>query len=359
MLLKDVFQGTIKYMQILDENGSVDKSLFPEGLTDDKIVEMYKQMFLARAVDAKALSLQRQGRLSTYAPLVGQEAEQIGSAMAMRSNDILVPNFRQHGALLVRGLQLDKFFVYWKGYEDGAVAMKAINSLPVIVPVGTQMPHAAGVAFAQKYKGNDAAVLAYVGDGGTSEGEFYEALNLAGVMKLPLVTVIENNQWAISMPREKQSAATTLAQKAFAAGIAGVQVDGNDVLAVYRATSEAIANAKNGPTLIEAVTYRMSMHTTSDDPTKYRSDSEVEEWKSRDPIARVRRYIDMKALWDESKENEMIEEHSKLIDAAVEKAEQFRPDPKAMFETIYSSMPDVLKEEEDDAIGNGFWLGSI
>ncbi len=358
-LLKDMFQGTIKYMQILDESGSVDKSLFPEELSDDKIVDMYKRMSFARAVDAKALSLQRQGRLATYAPLLGQEAEQIGSAMALRANDIIVPNFRQHGVLLVRGFPLDSFFVFWKGYEDGAAALKGINSLPITVPVGTQMPHAAGVAFAQKYKGSDAAVVAYIGDGGTSEGEFYEALNFAGVMKLPLVTIIENNQWAISVPREKQSAAATLAQKAFAAGISGLQVDGNDVIAVYKATMEALANAKNGPTLIEAVTYRMSMHTTSDDPAKYRGDAEVAEWKARDPIARVRRYIEQKGAWDESKESIMIEGQSKQIDDAVERAEQFKPDPRSMFETVYSFVPGILKEEEDDSVANVFWKGAI
>ncbi|MDE1868810.1 MAG: pyruvate dehydrogenase (acetyl-transferring) E1 component subunit alpha [Candidatus Micrarchaeota archaeon] len=327
----------------------------PGDITDDMLVQMYKYMSFARELDAKTLSLQRQGRAVTYAPLIGEEATQIGSALAMRKGDLFVPNFRQHGVYLVRGMPLDIIFLYWRGYEEGGAIPKEVGGFPYIVPVSTQLPHAAGVAFAQKYEGKDVAVVAYVGDGGTSEGNFYEALNFAGVFKIPLVTIIENNQWAISVPREKQSAAPTLAQKGIAAGINVIQVDGNDVIAVYKATRDAIENAKNGPTLIECVTYRLSMHTTADDPTKYRPEAEVEIWKKRDPIDRLRIYLKGKKLWNDDLEAKMQAENRKTIDDAVEKAEQFKPNPSGMFTNMYSFMPETLKEELDDAERNNFY----
>jgi pyruvate dehydrogenase E1 component alpha subunit len=354
-MLKRVFEGSIDYLQVMNEQGSIDQANFPQGLTDQKITEMYKYMLLARAVDAKMLSLQRQGRAATYAPLIGEEATQIGSAFAFRNQDVFVPNFRQHGVFLVRKFPLENFFIYWKGYEDGGKIPENFNGTAVAVPVATQLPHAAGIAFALKHTNKDAAVIAYVGDGGTSEGDFYEALNFAGVWKAPLVVIIENNQWAISVPRGRQTAAQTLAQKAIAAGIRGVQVDGNDVVAVYKATSEAIANARSGPMVIECITYRMSMHTTADDPTKYRSDEEVQEWQKRDPIARVKAYLTKKGFWSEELEKQTMDEQLKMIDEAVEKAEEFKPDPRGMFENVYSFMPETLKEELDAATAANFW----
>lgn len=317
---------------------------------------MYKYMSFTRALDAKTLSLQRQGRSYTYAPLIGQEAGQIGTAMAMRKDDLFVPNFRQHGVFVVRGMPLDLYFLYWKGFEEGTAVPKEVKSLPYVVPVGTQIPHATGMALAQKYKKRDVAVVAFVGDGGTSEGDFYEGLNFAGVMGVPLVVIIENNQWAISVPRRMQTAAETLAQKAIAAGIKNaMQVDGNDVIGVYKVVKDAIANAKNGPTVIECLTYRMSMHTTADDPTKYRPDAEVEEWKRRDPIDRVRKYLMKKNLWNDSMEKQMADAQMKTIDDAVAKAEQYKPDPKRMFENVYSFMPEILQEEYDEGASNNFW----
>ncbi len=246
-------------------------------------------------------------------------------------------------------------FIYWEGYEEGLAIPKNVNAFPYIVPVASQLPHAAGLAFSQKYKKTGFATLAYVGDGGTSEGNFYETLNFAGVFKLPLVTIIENNQWAISVPRSQQSAAQTLAQKGIAAGIDVVQVDGNDVIAVYKAVKDALAIAKDAPTLIECVTYSMSMHTTADDPTKYRSDDEVAEWKTKDPISRLKKYLVRKNLWTDDLEDAMQEEQKKTIDDAVVKAEAFKPDPKSIFEHVYSYMPDVLKEELDDAVASNFY----
>lgn len=354
-MLKKVFEGSIEYSQIMDESGNIDGALFPKDLGDSNIIEMYKKMSFARALDAKALSLQRQGRAVTYAPLVGEEATQIGTALAMGKGDMFVPNFRQHGVFLARGMPLERIFLYWRGFEEGNVAPPGVNGFPVIVPVSSQLPHAAGIAFTQKYKKTGAAVIAYVGDGGTSEGDFYEALNFAGVFALPLVVVIENNQWAISLPRKSQSAASTLAQKGFAAGVRSLQVDGNDVVAVWKATREAIANAHAGPTLIECITYRMSMHTTADDPTKYRPESEVEPWKQRDPISRVRKYLESKKLWGDEQESKMMAEQKALIDEGVKKAEAFVPDPREMFKHMYSFMPETLKEELDDAVAANFY----
>ncbi|MEM3227617.1 MAG: pyruvate dehydrogenase (acetyl-transferring) E1 component subunit alpha [Candidatus Micrarchaeaceae archaeon] len=359
-MLKKVFEGEIENLQILDENGNIDASLLPSSITDELAIQMYKYMSFARALDAKTLSLQRQGRAVTYAPLVGEEATQIGSALAMRKNDLFVPNFRQHGVYLVRGLPLELYFIYWRGFEEGGAIPEGVNGFPVIVPVGSQVPHAVGIAFAQKYKKTGNAVVTYVGDGGTSEGDFYEAINFAGVFKVPLVVLIENNQWAISVPREKQSAAGTLAQKAFAAGIKGLQVDGNDVFAVYKAVSDAIAGvaAGDGPALIECVTYRMSMHTTADDPAKYRKDEEVEAWKKKDPIARLRKYLAAKGLWDDAKEQEMEAQQSTEINDAVKKAEEFKADPTSMFKHVYSFIPEVLDDELQESIANNFWQES-
>lgn len=354
-MISKAYEGSVDYFQVMDENGNVDRSLFPKDVDDAKIVDMYKYMLFTRALDAKILSLQRQGRAATYAPSLGEEAVHIGVAFGMRKQDFFVPNFRQHGVYLARGFPLDRFVLYWKGFEEGDAVPKGFNGLSVSVPVGSQVPHAAGIAYAFKYKKKDAIALAFVGDGGTSEGDFYEALNFAGVFKLPLIGLIENNQWAISVPRSMQTAAKTLAQKGIAAGISCVQVDGNDMLAVYKAVQDAIAGSKNGPTLIEAVTYRMSMHTTSDDPTKYRSDAEVEAWKKKDPIARVRAYLTKKGLWNDSLEQQAGEEQLKQIDEAVAKAEAFKADPKSMFENVYSFMPEVLKQEEDAAEAANFW----
>ncbi len=273
----------------------------------------------------------------------------------MRDGDYFVPNFRQHAVFAARGMPLDLILIYWRGYEEGLAIPEGVKALPYIVPVASQLPHAAGIAFSQRYNKTDNATITYVGDGGTSQGDFYETLNFAGVFKLPLVTIIENNQWAISVPRSRQSAAQTLAQKGFAAGMDVVQVDGNDVIAVYKAVKDALEISKEAPTLIECVTYRMSMHTTADDPTKYRSDDEVAEWRMKDPISRLKKYLVKKGLWNDGLEETMQEDQKKTIDEALEKAEAFKPDPKSIFEHVYSYMPDVLKEELDAAVESNFY----
>ena len=244
------------------------------------------------------LSLQRQGRAVTYAPLLGEEATQIGSAAAMRKDDLFVPNFRQHGVFIARGMPLDTAIHLLEGLRGGQLHTQGGRAASRSACLSArQMLHAAGIAFAQKYNKTGAAVIVYVGDGGTSEGDFYEALNFAGVFKVPLIT--DNREQPvghISAEKHADALRETLAQKGIAAGIKCVQVDGNDVMAVFKAVSEAIDYSNNGPTLIECVTYRMSMHTTADDPTKYRSDDEVAAWKAKDPIERVRKYLISKSL---------------------------------------------------------------
>jgi pyruvate dehydrogenase E1 component alpha subunit len=349
------FEGDIDYLQVLDENGKLDTSLLPKEVDDNMIIDMYKRMLYVRAVDAKILSLQRQGRAVTYAPLLGEEATQIGTALAMGGNDIFVPAFRQHAVYLTRGLPLETLLIYWRGYEEGNAIPKDVKGMANVVPVATQMPHASGIAYAQRYLKTGAAVVAYVGDGGTSEGDFYEALNFAGVWSAPLVVIIENNQWAISMPRKKQTVAQTLAQKAIAAGIPGMQVDGNDVIGVYKATKDALANTKDGPTVIECITYRMGIHTTADDPTKYRDQEEVDFWAKRDPLLRVRNYLTAHGLWSDDIQSQAEAANMKTIDEAVNKAEAFKPDPKLIFTSVYSYMPDILQQEMDAAVAANFW----
>ncbi|MCL5106062.1 MAG: pyruvate dehydrogenase (acetyl-transferring) E1 component subunit alpha [Candidatus Marsarchaeota archaeon] len=356
-MIKKAFEGSVDYIQVLDEQGSVDLELIPKEITDEKIVEMYKQMLFARMVDAKAVNLQRQGRIATYAPLYGEEAVQIGSAMAMSDKDFFVPNFRQHAVFFNKGLPLETFFIYAKGYEEGMIVPKEIKAFPWIVPVSTQIPHAVGIAFAQKYKATGSAVVTYVGDGGTSEGNFYEGLNFAGVFKIPLVVIIENNQWAISVPRSYQSAAQTLAQKGIAAGIKCIQVDGNDVIGVYKAVKDALESARgNVPVIVEAVTYRLGMHTTSDDPSKYREKAEEDAWKAKEPFIRLNKYLRARDAWDDAKQAQAEQEFSAIIDQAIAKAEAFKPDPKSMFEHVYSFMPDVLEQQEAELESNNFFV---
>ncbi|ASI13864.1 2-oxoacid dehydrogenase multienzyme complex, 2-oxoacid decarboxylase (E1) component subunit alpha [Candidatus Mancarchaeum acidiphilum] len=354
---KTVFNGSVKYIQVMDENGNIDKDLYPKDLTDKDLVELYKYMNLGREMSDKLVALQRAGLMPTIVPIYGEEATQAGSAYALTKDDWIIPTFRQHLSLIIKGVSIYSIFLYFKGYEEGFQLGAVNNSGPEIAPVGAGIPHAAGVAFSLKYKKKPNVVLTYVGDGGTSEGDFYEGMNFAGVNKVPLVTIIEDNEWAISVPRSQQTAAETLAQKAFAVGMDTIQVDGNDVLAVYKATKDAIDSIKKGgrPYIIEALTYRMGMHTTADDPTKYRPESEVDPWKPKDPITRMKKYLVSKKLWNDDMEAKMKEEHNKLLDDAMDKIKEFKPDPKSIFETALSFMPDSLKEEEDEAVKNNFW----
>lgn len=337
-----------KMFQILDENGNVvNGSLMPK-LSDDEIKKMYYYMVLARKWDEIAWDLQREGRLLTFAPLTGQEASQVGSAYAMEKSDWLFPMYRSNAAIILRGMPMEMLFQYWTGDERGLKIPDDLNIFTLAIPVGTHIPHAVGFAWGMKLQKKKVAVLTYFGDGATSKGDFHEGLNFAGVFKVPLVAICENNQYAISVPRSRQTASETIAQKAVAYGFGGIQIDGNDLFAVYKVTKDALekARAGGGPTLIECVTYRMAPHTTSDDPTKYRTPEEVEYWKKRDPIDRLRKFMMKKGIWNDSDEKILLEAIGKKVNDAVKKAESMpEPKPEDMFDYVYERMPEQLRQQ--------------
>ena len=343
-----ILEMSVDWLQILDPEGNVDEDLEP-ALDKETLEKFYRNMVLMRLFDDKALKLQRQGRMLTYGSCLGHEACQIGSVFAMRPEDWFFPYFRQHGAQIARGIPMKFIYMYWMGTEDANMGLAPPN-FTVAIPVSTQILHAVGVAWAAKIKKQDIAAAVYFGDGATSEGDFHEGMNFAGVFKTPVVFLCENNQYAISLPREKQTASKTLAQKALAYGFDGIQVDGNDVLAVYSATKEALDKARSGggPTFIEYFTYRLGAHTTSDDPTKYRENAEVEEWKKKDPVKRFRIYLEKKGIWSQGYEDNLIKECSDLIEKAVEEAEAYTPVVENMFRYVYEEMPPNLKEQMDE-----------
>jgi len=336
-----------KMFQILKPDGTLQPGLKPP-IDDKETLTLYQKMVFVRLADQRGLLLQRQGRFGTYAPLWGQEACQIGSAYVLQKGDWVFPAFRELGATLMMGIALKDFMLYWMGNEMGSRAPEGINLLPVSIPVGTHIPQAVGTAWAAKIRGDKIVALAYFGDGATSKGDFHEAMNFAGVFKTPTIFFCQNNQFAISVPRSRQTASATIAQKAIAYGFDGIQIDGNDLFAVITATREAVDRARSGggPTLIEGVTFRFGPHTTADDPTKYRTDEEIERWKPLDPMIRLRSYLKAKALWSEEVETRMTEDAQKEIDQAVKDAEAVpAPELKEIFEYVFAEMTPPLKEQ--------------
>ena len=339
-----------KMLRILHPDGRCDEKLKPD-LSDETIQNLYREMVFIRQADQRALSLQRQGRFGTYAPCQGQEAAQVGSAYALGEDDWIFPSFREMGACYMKGLPLKDIFVYWMGDERGQKVPEGVNVFPISIPVGSHPLHAVGVAWAAQLQGEKICTLAYFGDGATSEGDFHEAMNFAGVLGAPAIFFCQNNQYAISVPRKIQTAAKTLGQKAMAYGFNGIQVDGNDLFAVYAATREAREKAVSGggPTMIEAVTYRFGPHTTADDPTKYRSDKELEEWKPLDPLLRLQRYLQGKGLWGEDWEAGVKEEAEKSINEALQEAEGVpEPKPEEFFQYAFAEMTPNLREQMED-----------
>lgn len=330
-------------LSILDSDGLLDAELEPKIAPDD-LKRLYRAMVLGRRLDERMLKLQRQGRIGTFAPIKGQEASQIGTVFSLESRDWMVPSFREMAAMLWRGWPIERILAFYAGRLEGGRPGPEQRDLPVTIPVATQLPHAVGIAYGIQYRGEDSVVMVYFGDGATSEGDFHEAANFAGVWHGPVVFVCQNNQWAISVPLKKQTNSRTIAQKATAYGFPGIQVDGNDVLAVYAASREAVdrARAGNGPTLIECVTYRLGMHTTADDPTKYRSEEEVKAWEQKDPLTRFRVYLEKKKLFDPSVDEQVDEE----IARGVERFEAMPPaDPLEMFDHAYAELPPHVAAE--------------
>jgi pyruvate dehydrogenase E1 component alpha subunit len=346
----------VDYLSILDEHGNVEKDVEPD-LPDELLLTLHRAMLLSRRFDERMLILQRQGRIGTFGPIKGQEASQIGAIVVLEPEDWLVPAFREMGAELYRGKPMENVLLNYAGYNEGAHIPGTINNLPIAIPVASQTLHAVGIAYGIKYRRQNQIVMTFFGDGATSEGDFHEALNFAGVFQTPLVFVCQNNQWAISIPRSKQTRSETLAQKALAYGVPCIQVDGNDILAVYMAAQEAAQRARSGegPTMIENVTYRMSVHTTADDPTRYRTDEQVEEWAKRDPITRFQKYLIAKGLLSEAQIDSLEEEIKTEIKKAEERFDaqvQKLGDPLDMFDHAYAELPPTLVEQKEELTRN-------
>ncbi len=350
MVKKVVGKFEIEHLQVMDENGKVDKSLMPK-LSGKQIKEMYELMIVLRTFDDKAFLLQRQGRIGTYIQFKGQEASQLGPAYALEDKDWMFPMYRSSAALIARKHQMHRILQYFSGDVRGLRSDENVNNFPICIAVGTQTPHAAGCAWASKMKNEKTVSLVYTGEGGTSRGDFHDALNFAGVFKVPCIIVVENNQYAISLPRTRQTASETIAQKAIAYGIKGLQVDGNDIFAVYKAAKEAVDNARagNGPTLIENVTYRLTDHSTSDDAKKYRSDNEVQEWLKKDPLLRLEKYMMANRLLDNKYREEVAAKAKEKVEKEVEIYENLpAPELKDVFENTYKELTPDLKEQLDN-----------
>jgi pyruvate dehydrogenase E1 component alpha subunit len=340
---------TIPYYQYLNEDSLL--ADMPPALAKDNamLALLYQRLLLVRTMDAKAVALQRTGKLGTYPSTRGQEAVFVGVGSALDKDDIFIPYYRDMGAMIQRGVMLSEILQYWGGDERGNCFSHS-HDFPYSVPVGSQPLHAVGVAYAMKYRRQKQAVLVMCGDGATSQGDFYEALNVAGAWDLPVVFVVCNNQWAISVPRQAQTKANTLAQKAIAAGIAGEQIDGNDIIAVYDRTQMALAQAreKHEPSLLEMICYRQHDHTTADDASRYEPKQNREaEWK-KEPVMRLRRYLEKIGAWDEAKEADLLKNCTEQVESAVKTYLSVPPQsPVAMFDYLYETLPHAYWSQRD------------
>lgn len=340
----------LEHLSILDDAGNVDEKLVPD-LDDQAMLEIYRAMVATRQLDIRMLRMQRQGQMGTFAPGRGQEATQIGSIYPLRKNDWYWPSYRSFGAQMWRGWTVEGLMLLWDGYFAGFEIPEGVNELPFSIIVGGHIPPATGVAMGCKYLGTDEVVLTNFGDGASSEGDFNESLNFAGVYKSPIIYLCENNQWAISTPFEKQTASKTIAHRALGFGVPGMQVDGNDVLAVLVAHQEAVARARagDGPSVIEALTYRMDVHTTADDPTVYRKDDEVERWEQKDPIIRYEKFLRDRTLLDDAKIEAIENEEREKVDAGRAKFDELKSkNYREVFDYMYETLPPELIEQRDE-----------
>jgi len=338
----------IPYIQLLNIQGELCGPL--PSFAEDKsiLLDLYRIMVRTRLFDKKAIALQRTGKMGTYAPINGQEAISTAIGHAMRKDDVFIPYYRDYAAQFQRGVKMSEILAYWGGDERGSQFACGSEDLPISVPIASQCLHAAGVAFAFKYRKQNRVAVVCLGDGGTSEGDFYEAMNVSGVWNLPIVFVVNNNQWAISVNLDQQTATKTIAQKAIAAGFKGVQVDGNDIMATRQVIGEAIEKARRGegPTLIEALTYRLCDHTTADDATRYQPPKEVETATKAEPIKRLKHYLEQKQLWDEAQEQELLNDSAKKIQEAVDEYINKPAQPiTSIFDYHFATLPDYLIEQ--------------
>lgn len=343
----------ITYNQFINEKGEATQAL-PEWTKDhDLLRRLYSTMVLTRTFDTKAINLQRTGKMGTYPSTLGQEAISVGYGAPMESDDVLAPYYRDYGAQFWHGVELAEIYRYWGGDERGSNFANRPDDFPISVPIASQVLYAAGAAKAFQYRDEKRVVVTSVGDGATSEGDFYEALNVAGVWKLPMVFVIINNQWAISVPLSIQTSCETLAQKGIAANVPGEQVDGNDIIAVYESTRKALARARQGEgaSVIEMISYRLCDHTTADDASRYRSQEELDQAWQREPIARMKTFLEGQGIWDESQEQALLADCKQQVNQAVEDyVNTPKQGPEAMFDFMYANLPESLKEQRQLAI---------
>jgi 2-oxoisovalerate dehydrogenase E1 component alpha subunit len=350
---KTVASFEIQYTQYLDPTGKPTGKLPKFAEDKAKVLDLYRLMSFVRVFDTKAIALQRTGQLGTYASCLGHEATHVGIGKAMLHEDAFFPMYREYGAQFARGVKPHEVLLFWGGDERGNNFSGPKHDFAWCVPIATQYHHAAGAAFAFKYRKEKRATVTVIGDGGTSQGDFYEAMNCAGAWQLPAVFVTCNNKWAISVPLSAQTACETLAQKGLGAGIRSEQVDGNDILAVYGVMSEALERARNGegPTFIEALTYRLSDHTTADDARRYRPQAELDEAKDKEPLLRIRNYIMDKKWWTQQDEDALLAECAKTVDdeVAIYKAAG-KPPVESMFDHMFANLPEKLVAQRAEAL---------
>ena len=342
-------------MTVVDETGKLVSKHYLSEVKEEQVKMFYYNMLRLRTYDKKGKALQRQGRIGTYVPFEGQEASQVGSALALDEKDWMFPTYRDHGATLTFGADMDRLLLHWNGRVEGCVPSLTKKIFPAAIPIATQLPHATGAAMAEVYKGTNNCSIVYFGDGATSEGDFHEGINIASVFKAPVVFFNQNNGYAISVPIDKQMNSETIAQKSESYGIPGIRVDGMDVFAVYLAVKEALDRARRGegPTLIEAVTMRFGPHTTADDPTKYRDQEKIDEERDRlDPLLRVERLMKNLNMWDEEWVEKIEKEIETELNEAIDRMEAYeKPNPAHMFDYVFEEPTWTIAEQKEALLG--------
>ncbi len=349
MPIEVAYEAKIERLSILDQNGKLDEKLAKDTLTDKQVVQLYEHFSTCRHYDEVAFKLQRSGRMGTYPQNMGQEAAG-AVALAAQKQDWMIPCYRENAALFLHGLPKENILLHWMGDERGNEIPDDVNMLPISIPIGTHMLHAAGIAWAMKLRGEKGVAFTFFGDGATSEGDFHEAMNFAGALNVPVVFICQNNGWAISTARSKQTASETFAQKALAYGIKTMQVDGNDIFAVYKAARDARKRAvkEHKPFFIETLTYRLGDHTTADDARRYRDADELESWKKKDPLIRMRKYLESKDLWNQSKQKKLEAKAKEDVSAIVKRAEGIeKPTIDDIFDYTFKELPIETRRQRD------------